>query len=157
LDEGHGIDGALEIGSEGEQDMNVLAWDTSAQRSSVDLVVSGFDIVHILSEEMETDFGPWGVFPLGSDHEWDDAVTVGSDWLDGEKLVGAVLTGEVENGWNKRKSYKLQFRVYFWIRFLKYGYSREYRLLWLNLKLHSMILWGDLSYCRQIPCWMRPL
>ncbi len=25
LDEGHGIDGALEIGSEGEQDMNVLA------------------------------------------------------------------------------------------------------------------------------------
>lgn len=137
--------------------MDIFSWDTSAQWSGIDLIVSGFNVVHIFGKEVETDFGPWGVFPLSSDNEWDDSKAVWSDWLDWEKLIRAVLTGKVIDGWNKRNNYKLQFQVYFWIRFLKCGYSTDCRRLRLNLILHSLILWDDLHYFKEILCWISPL
>lgn len=132
LNESEGVDWAFEVASEGQKDVNVFAWNASAQWASVYLVVSGFEVVHIFGKPVETDFSPGGVFPVGSDDEGDDSVAVWPDGFDGEKLVRAVLTFQFIDGWNKSKSYKLRLQVCFWRFGWGCGYSRGRRRRWLD-------------------------
>ena len=137
--------------------MDIFSCNTTGQRSRIDLIITGFNIESVLSEEAEGYFGPWGIFPLGSDYEGDNAEAIGSDWFDWEKLIGAVFTLKVIYGWNNLKFYIWRFQVCFGILWQVYSYNRGYLLLLLDLKLPQVILWDDLDYYKLVPCWINPL
>ena len=76
VDKSCSSDGSIEVRSEGQQYVDIFSCNASSQGSRVYLIVAGFNVVFIFSEEGEGDFSPRSVFPLGSDDEWDDLVTV---------------------------------------------------------------------------------
>lgn len=47
LNESQCVDFSFEVASEGQKNVNILAWNTSAQWACIYLVVSGFKVVHI--------------------------------------------------------------------------------------------------------------
>lgn len=137
--------------------MNVLSSNTTGKWSRIDLIVSSFNIFSVFCEEGEGNFSPRGIFPLGSNDERNNSMTIRSDWFNREKFVRTVLTLKIVNSWNYLYCYIWRCQVCFGILAPKCGYNKVYQRLKLSLGLLRVILWDDLNYYDFLPCWINPL
>ncbi len=99
LNESQGLDGSLEIWPERQQNGNILPRNTSTQRPSINLIIPSLNVILILGKEGKGNLSPRSIFPLSSDNKRNNTITVRSNWLDGEKLICAILTLKVIDGW----------------------------------------------------------
>ena len=74
----------------GDEGDYLFSWDAGWESGWVDLIVSGLNEIGCFSEEVESDFNPSGISPVGSDDEWDNSVAI---WINSFDGVEDIVSG----------------------------------------------------------------